>query len=385
MPSSPAEVAWNKILANDGPKEILSIYEDLFSNKSNLDDRNFTLLHKIVLRLDSKDLGTHLHLCSQTEIARRDHQGQTALHWAARRGDAEMVKLLLNKGSDPNIQSKAGFSALHYASKCGSIGSIEELIEHGAMHSVRNSMGYTPLTSLQNSLIPEEAYLACARCLLDAGADINAQDLAGATSLIHASQLGFPVAIDFLLNRGADVNKPGFDGETALAVAIQGNKHEVPPILFAHGASLAQHTLSGRSILHEAAQFGDERSLQILTSARIRGVKIDRKSLDGNTARDLAQKRTNVTPEWRAAFADLLASVDETLPALPQSTVEMSTRSSKIPRMRASDLMRIVEDGLYESMIKVQDCVNQLPQLRTAKSSALLVFLAIAWYVLARS
>ena len=70
------------------------------------------------------------------------------------------------------------------------------------------------------------------------------------------------------------------------------------------------------------------RGIQILTSARIRGLQIEHKNKDGHTAKDLALQRDNIASEWHAAFSDLVASVDETIKATPLSSLEYTDRFS---------------------------------------------------------
>lgn len=43
---------------------------------------------------------------SATSKQRHVWQGDTALHWAARQGNLEVAKLLLEKGCDPNIKNE---------------------------------------------------------------------------------------------------------------------------------------------------------------------------------------------------------------------------------------------------------------------------------------
>jgi len=45
----------------------------------------------------------------------KNKAGFTSLHIAARDGRTEIVKLLLNKGVDPNIRDGFGFSAAYWA------------------------------------------------------------------------------------------------------------------------------------------------------------------------------------------------------------------------------------------------------------------------------
>ena len=64
-----------------------------------------------------------------------NNRGQTALWFACLDGQEELVKILLQKGADPNIADKNGDSSLHSAiyGQC-STGTIQEIINHGVSY-----------------------------------------------------------------------------------------------------------------------------------------------------------------------------------------------------------------------------------------------------------
>jgi ankyrin repeat protein len=64
--------------------------------------------------------------------------GQTDLHSAARDGDVERVKKLLEKGANPNVQDEAGLTPLHWAADVGSVDMVKFLLEHGADPNVQD-------------------------------------------------------------------------------------------------------------------------------------------------------------------------------------------------------------------------------------------------------
>ncbi len=58
--------------------------------------------------------------------------GQTDLHKAALLGDAEKVKELLKKGTDPNIRDEKGQTPLHIAASGGNVDVVKLFLERGA-------------------------------------------------------------------------------------------------------------------------------------------------------------------------------------------------------------------------------------------------------------
>jgi hypothetical protein len=120
-----------------------------------------------------------------TQIAHWIYAGDTALHVAAAGYRVEIVKLLLAAGTDVGAaKNHRNAQPLHYAAD-----------------------GY-----LENPSWSAERQVATIRLLLDAGADIHAQDKNGATPLHRAVRTRCAAAVKVLLATGADAtlrNKPG--------------------------------------------------------------------------------------------------------------------------------------------------------------------------------
>jgi ankyrin repeat protein len=66
------------------------------------------------------------------------------LMWAAEEGNVEMIKLLLDKGADPNLTNRRGMCALLLAAKNGHIQCVGFLLERGAAVECE-TQGVTPL------------------------------------------------------------------------------------------------------------------------------------------------------------------------------------------------------------------------------------------------
>ncbi len=54
------------------------------------------------------------------------------IHEAAKRGNAEIVGLLLEKGADPSVTAPRGMTPLHSAADGGSVEATQYLLDHGA-------------------------------------------------------------------------------------------------------------------------------------------------------------------------------------------------------------------------------------------------------------
>ena len=149
--------------------------------------------------------------------------GTTALFPAATTS-AEMTKLLLDHGANPNARAKTDATPLLFT-KGADV--IALLLARGADVRARSKTGETALmeTAIRGDV-------AATRLLLDKGADVNAADHRGYTPLLLAAQYDgdSPELVRLLLSRGADLNAKA-EGETALSLAAKRGETEVTKVL----------------------------------------------------------------------------------------------------------------------------------------------------------
>src|SRR5262249_11389801 len=69
----------------------------------------------------------------------------TALQTGLLCGEAEVVKLLLDKGADPNVRQNEGFAPMHIAAELGRTDLVELLLAHAASLNPRSGKGESPL------------------------------------------------------------------------------------------------------------------------------------------------------------------------------------------------------------------------------------------------
>lgn len=81
-----------------------------------------------------------LEAAKQVQINDCDADGLAAIHWAADRGHANILDILLKHGADVNLVDKdAGQTALHYAISCGHVECIKTLLKYGANANITDS------------------------------------------------------------------------------------------------------------------------------------------------------------------------------------------------------------------------------------------------------
>jgi ankyrin repeat protein len=123
-----------------------------------------------------------------------DFTGQTAFVRAALAGDMALMRLLLEKGADPNIPTLAGTTALMAAAGV-------------------NWMGGQTYTE------PKEALMEAVQLCLDKGAEVNAKNSMGVTAVIGAANRGSDDILEFLVKRGARLDVKDKEGRTPLVWA----------------------------------------------------------------------------------------------------------------------------------------------------------------------
>ncbi|XP_074657017.1 uncharacterized protein LOC141910195 isoform X2 [Tubulanus polymorphus] len=186
-----------------------------------------------------------------------DREGRSALHYAAVNGFAEVCKLLLEAGCDPNIQDNLGYTALHQAAAQGHREVIHELLSR--------------------------------HC------DLNRQDRVNGNCAMHeAAWNGYSNTLEILTEAGANIfltNKSGF---TALHLSSQNGHNQSTRVLLQTNMNPDMKNNYGDTPLHTAARYGHAGVSRILISARCR---INEQNKNGDTALHIAAalKRRKIT------------------------------------------------------------------------------------------
>ncbi|MCA1791654.1 MAG: ankyrin repeat domain-containing protein [Thioalkalivibrio sp.] len=121
-------------------------------------------------------------------------------HGVARRGDTDVMSLLLDTGLDPNLLDTRGFSLLMIAAYSNQPAMVRLLAERGADPNLPDPMGNTPLMGTGF-----KGYVEVARTLLAAGADPSITNRDGETALDFAEKFEHTTLIEVLT--GADRGK----------------------------------------------------------------------------------------------------------------------------------------------------------------------------------
>ena len=134
----------------------------------------------------------------------------------------EAVTVLLEAGADMMARDNSGRTCIHLAAYKNNINIIRLLVSKGMDVNIQNSIsGNTPL-HMVCMVSPSNNKVETARVLLELGADINAQDIMGNTPLHQACRDRIdPGLIEFLIANGANVGISNSQGQTPYDIATE--------------------------------------------------------------------------------------------------------------------------------------------------------------------
>lgn len=97
-----------------------------------------------------------------------DESGSTALHKASANGHLEVLKLLIQHGSDVELADMSGCTPLHLAARNGHLTCVKFLISQGADFRVKSKKGNTAMSMAKANCQPKVAeYLSnCGKLLI---------------------------------------------------------------------------------------------------------------------------------------------------------------------------------------------------------------------------
>ena len=191
------------------------------------------------------------------------------LHKAAREGDADRVRKLLDAGADVNVRNadkqRLQYTPLHYAAYYGHLEIAEILISRGADLDAEDPAYSTPLY-----LAAEEGYPKVVEFLISKGAEVNVKSSWSGYTPLHRAAWG-PVAlrkhigageagtvseadlnenylkiVGMLLEKGSKVDVLDNEGKTPLDQAIRNGEKEIVVLLRKHGAKTGEEFGEGR-------------------------------------------------------------------------------------------------------------------------------------------
>ena len=205
--------------------------------------------------------------------------GRTALHLAAMSDNsAPIVQLLRSRGAKADAVDKEGMTTLLAATIGNDTATIRQLVDAG----VNVNDAGVPGSDTAARLRPAMGNLEATRLLLSKGANVNAVsgppdqkvqngiiDLGLFTPLIFASSLGPVDLVKALLDAGANINAQESRGMTPLmyAVTTDHGDVEIAKLLIARGANVNLKSTAGETAADWARKSGSAPLISLLQGA----------------------------------------------------------------------------------------------------------------------
>lgn len=189
---------------------------------------------------------------------------------AAKDGQHEIVKSLLQDGVDVNVIARDGQTALHLSAEYGHEAVTQTLLKHGA--------------SFDQRMLPGKA-------------DKNGNCPGGRVPLHYAALKGHLGIINILLSHGADASPQSNNLRTPLQEAIAEDRTKAAMLLIERGASLTACDHEGWTPLHCAAY---KKNLDIVKALIASGADVEARTSDWNAKGNERWRRT--TPLFLAVW-----------------------------------------------------------------------------------
>lgn len=137
------------------------------------------------------------------------------------------LKSLTNKSKNNLINKQ-----LILAAMSGNVNGVKEALAKGADVNSRGDAEDTALIVASYYKINHpDNYQQIVKLLLNAGANVNAQDQFGNTAILFAARSGHLEIVEILLQAGADIFQTSKNGKTALSLSKERNHSEITTLL----------------------------------------------------------------------------------------------------------------------------------------------------------
>ena len=196
------------------------------------------------------------------------------LRTALKQNDIGRVQQLVSAGRVPQLTADAlpeGATCLHVSALLGYVECVSCLLRVSGLLLQRDASGWPALLHAV-----EAGHMATARLLLQRDtAAATVRDSCQQTALHVAARCGSAQMTQLLLGHGLEVDAVDAHDMTPLLCAVEASHAGVARCLYAAGACFGARAASGKTVLHLAAEHGNERLLRWLLRIGCSGATTD--------------------------------------------------------------------------------------------------------------
>jgi ankyrin repeat protein len=255
--------------ATYGDLEVVQVLLDYKADASAQNEYNWAPIHDVSSGDYFQDRVPNISVL-QADVARlllergadlnaQIYDGSTPLHLAAKYGRVDVVRVLLEHDAKLGAEDNKGGTPLHAAARRGTAEVVRVLLEHGANACAEDSKRGTPLHATA-----EYGSVEVVRVLLEHGANVRAEDNEGGTPLHRAARYENIEVVRMLLEHGANACAEDNKRGTPLHAAARSGNVEVVRMLLAHGANACAEDSKRGTPLYGAAQNGSVEVVRML-------------------------------------------------------------------------------------------------------------------------
>lgn len=152
----------------------------------------------------------------------------------------------------------------------GDVLGVKQLVEGGVPLNSSDEFGTSAfIKALQHSRYPKDNFIQIAQILADAGADINAVNIYGATALHMSARHNKKEVVEFLLGLGADINILDQYKRNAIYEAVRCSNIDITKLLVTSGGDINNKDIYGDTILHTSVLYENHDIIKLLINLGI--------------------------------------------------------------------------------------------------------------------
>jgi ankyrin repeat protein len=207
------------------------------------------------------------------------HDGRTYLHWAANRGNIEIMEYLVAKGAKADVIDSHGSTPLNFAAGAGQLNTkiYDICLAHGA--NLKKDVNHDGANALLLAVANDKDF-TLTNYFVSKGLDLKSTDAAGNNAFSYAARGGNIEMLKSLLQKGVPANP------TAMLMAAQGTRrgpNSIEVYQYLESLNIKPNTIgkNGENALHSIVRRPKQtENIQYFLS---KGVDVNQADEEGNT------------------------------------------------------------------------------------------------------